>query len=128
MNFRKLRVILWHERVNNKMSMAEKIRSLRIGKGMTQEDLGRELGVQKSAIAKYESGRVENIKRSTILKMANIFDVDPAWLMDVTSSTENDILDEIDVAFLGDYKELTEENKATLRAMAQLMRKNQGGE
>lgn len=95
---------------------------------MTQEDLGRELGVQKSAIAKYESGRVENIKRSTILKMANIFDVDPAWLMDVTSSTENDILDEIDVAFLGDYKELTEENKATLRAMAQLMRKNQGGE
>lgn len=108
--------------------MAEKIRSLRIGKGMTQEDLGRELGVQKSAIAKYESGRVENIKRSTILKMANIFDVDPAWLMDVTSSTENDILDEIDVAFLGDYKELTEENKATLRAMAQLMRKNQGGE
>ncbi len=110
------------------MSMAEKIRSLRIGKGMTQEDLGRELGVQKSAIAKYESGRVENIKRSTILKMANIFDVDPAWLMDVTSSTENDILDEIDVAFLGDYKELTEENKATLRAMAQLMRKNQGGE
>ena len=110
------------------MSMAEKIRSLRIEKGMTQEDLGRELGVQKSAIAKYESGRVENIKRSTILKMANIFDVDPAWLMDVTSSTENDILDEIDVAFLGDYKELTEENKATLRAMAQLMRKNQGGE
>lgn len=33
-----------------------------------------------------------------------------------------DILDEVDVAFYGDYKELDEDDKATLRDMARIMR------
>lgn len=43
-----------------------------------------------------------------------------------TSERKTDILDEVDVAFYGDYKELTEENKETLRAMARLFRERQG--
>lgn len=49
------------------------IKKLRIQNHLTQEQLGEKLGVQKSAIAKYEKGRVENLKRSTIQKMAEIF-------------------------------------------------------
>ena len=41
-------------------------------------------------------------------------------------SNDSDILDEVDIAFYGDYKELTEENKETLRAMARLFRERQG--
>lgn len=37
-------------------------------------------------------------------------------------SGSNDILDEIDVAFYGDYKQLDEDDKATLRDMARIMR------
>lgn len=37
----------------------------------------------------------------------------------------NDILDEIDVAFYGDYKELSEDDKETLRAMARVMKERQ---
>ena len=54
------------------MGMADKIKERRIAMGLTQEELGQKLGVQKSAIAKYENGRVKNIKRSVILKMAEI--------------------------------------------------------
>lgn len=39
-----------------------------------------------------------------------------------TVSGEHDILDEVDVAFYGDYKELSEDDKETLRAMARVMR------
>lgn len=39
-----------------------------------------------------------------------------------TVSSERDILDEIDVAFYGDFKELSEDDKETLRAMARVMR------
>ena len=39
-----------------------------------------------------------------------------------TVSGERDILEEVDIAFYGDYKELTEDDKETLRAMARLMR------
>ena len=63
------------------MTMGENIKRLRIEKGMTQEELGRILGVQKSAIRKYESGKVENIPRSSIKKMAEIFGVRPSFLM-----------------------------------------------
>ncbi|MBQ6852413.1 MAG: hypothetical protein IJO04_05225 [Oscillospiraceae bacterium] len=39
-----------------------------------------------------------------------------------TGNGERDILDEIDVAFYGDYKELSEDDKETLRAMARVMK------
>ena len=54
------------------MNIGDKIRNARISKGMTQEELGKALGVQKSAIAKYENGRVVNIKRSTLKKISDI--------------------------------------------------------
>ncbi len=52
------------------MEIGEKIRSARIARGLTQEELGKMVGLQKSAIAKYENGRVVNIKRSTLQKLA----------------------------------------------------------
>ena len=41
----------------------ERIKKLRKEKGMTQQELVELLGVQKSAIAKYENGRVPNLKK-----------------------------------------------------------------
>lgn len=63
------------------MSIGEKIRSARIAKGMTQEELGEILGVQRSAIAKYENGRVVNIKRSTLKKISNVLGIRPSELI-----------------------------------------------
>ena len=63
------------------MTMGERIRYLRESKGMTQEELGEKIGVQKSAIRKYEKGEVQNIKRSNIKKLADIFGVSPTYLM-----------------------------------------------
>lgn len=63
------------------MTMAEIIRRERKKKDLTQEELAKMLGLQASAVAKYESGRVSNIKRSTIEKMAKIFDCSPAYLL-----------------------------------------------
>jgi transcriptional regulator with XRE-family HTH domain len=45
------------------------------------EELGKYLGVGKSAILKYEKGEVENLPRSTIEKMAILFGVSPSYLM-----------------------------------------------
>ena len=57
------------------MEIGQKIKEARIAKGMTQEELGKILGVQRSAIAKYEKGRVVNIKRSTLQKLAEALDL-----------------------------------------------------
>lgn len=63
------------------MTMGERIRSLRIQQGLTQEELGLKVGVQKSAIYKYETGLVVNLKRSTIEKLALALGVKPSYLM-----------------------------------------------
>lgn len=52
------------------MEVGSLIKEARMAKGLTQEELGKIVGVQKSAIAKYENGRVVNIKRSTLQKLA----------------------------------------------------------
>ena len=63
------------------MEIGEKIKAARIAKNMTQEELGLKLGVQKSAIAKYESGRVVNIKRSTLKKISDVLEIRPSELI-----------------------------------------------
>lgn len=44
------------------MEMGERIKRLRLKRGMTQEELGKAVGLQRAAINKYEKGIVENIK------------------------------------------------------------------
>ena len=63
------------------MTVGDKIRNARLALDMTQEDLGNAVGVQKSAIAKYENGRVVNIKRSTIQKLAEVLHIRPSDLV-----------------------------------------------
>lgn len=63
------------------MNIGEKIKAARLAKGMTQEELGKILGVQKSAIAKYENGRIVNIKRSTLKKISDVLGIRPSELI-----------------------------------------------
>ena len=58
-------------------SIGRKIRELILSHNMTQEQLGRVLGVNKSAVQKYESGDVQNLKRETIKRLCNQFRVYP---------------------------------------------------
>lgn len=63
------------------MNIGEKIRKARIEKGYTQEELGNLIGVQKSAVAKYEKGRVVNIKRSVLAKISKVLEIPPVELV-----------------------------------------------
>lgn len=61
------------------MTIGKHIKELRTRKGMTQEKLGKHLGIGKAAIQKYESGQVQNLKSSHIKVLCTLFDVHP-WL------------------------------------------------
>ena len=63
------------------MTMGDRIKNLRLQRGLTQEELGAIVGVKKSAIYKYESGLVVNLKRDTIEKLARALGVRPTTLM-----------------------------------------------
>ena len=70
------------------MKMGEYIKHLRKGNNVhhrrwTQDELGALLDppVNRSGVNKWEKGRVENLKRTHILQLANIFGVHPCELM-----------------------------------------------
>lgn len=83
---------------DNNDLMAQRIKELRTKKGLSQEQLAELLGLQKSAIAKYEKGRVINIKRSTIANMAEIFHCNPSYIM----GWDEETLDEIRYDLMAD--------------------------
>jgi len=92
------------------MTMNERIKERRVALGYTQEELGTMLGLQKSAIAKYEKGRVENIKRTTIKEMARILQCSPSYLMgwDDNLTSSGDLIAKIvmDTELLGYVEKL----------------------
>lgn len=64
------------------MNVGEYIRKLRTDFGYSQEQLGSLLGVQRAAVQKWECGKVQNLKRETIKKLADTFGVSPSSFID----------------------------------------------
>lgn len=58
-----------------------KLKSLRLERGMTLEELGDAIGTSKQTIHRYESGVIDNIPRAKIEALANALKVTPAELM-----------------------------------------------
>lgn len=57
------------------------IRERRLELGLTYEDLGKKVGVGKSTVRKWETGMIENIRRSNIAALAKALDISPSLLM-----------------------------------------------
>jgi repressor LexA len=64
------------------MNVGEYIKSLRIKYGYSQEQLGKLIGVQRAAVQKWECGKVQNLKRETIKKLSDIFNVPASSFID----------------------------------------------
>ena len=111
------------------MEIGQKIKKARLERGLTQQELGGIIGVQKSAIAKYESGRVVNIKRSTVQKIAKALTIRPSEL--IFSESPRDAADlhvKIITDFelmeaIKDYYVLSEENKRMVRDLIRSLKK-----
>ena len=66
------------------MTLGERLKELRTERDLTLEDVGNVVGLQKQAIWKYENGNVSNMKRTTIKKLSDFFNVSPSYLMGYT--------------------------------------------
>lgn len=60
------------------MKVGQYIKELRLSRDMSQEELGKIIGVKRAAVQKWECGTVQNLKRTTIQKLAEYFGVSPA--------------------------------------------------
>ena len=76
-------------------SPGAKIKYLRQLLGLSQEELGRRVGVQRAAINKYEKGTVTNIPIPTIEKIAAVFDVSPTYIVGWNGDESNPLSAEV---------------------------------
>lgn len=79
------------------ISPGARIKELRILSGLSQEELGRRIGVQRAAINKYEKGGVTNIPITAVEKMANIFEVSPSYILGWDEIEPNELALEVRV-------------------------------
>lgn len=78
-------------------SPGTRIRDLRLLAGLSQEELGRRVGVQRAAINKYEKGTVSNIPIVTIERIASTLDVSPTYIVGWDGNEGNSLSAEVKV-------------------------------
>ncbi|MGV4878102.1 helix-turn-helix domain-containing protein [Acetobacter indonesiensis] len=88
------------------LTLGKKIAYIRKRNGMTQEDLGRALGLSRSAVALMETGRSCSA-RSTVFKIAKIFDIKPEFFLCGDGRTQTVTVTEDEQNLLGLYRMLT---------------------
>ena len=101
-------------------NLFETIEQLCQAKGIRPGRLCDELGISRGLITDLKMGRKKSVNAQTAQKIAGYLGVSVGYLLGQESS--GDILDQVDVAFYGDFKELDEEQKEAVRDMVRLMR------
>lgn len=89
------------------MTIGERIKRLRLEHGMTQEEVGKALGITKGAVQKYEANQITNLRSDMIRKMCLFFRTTPAYFVfndveDLHGSLDRERLRRIFIAHFGE--------------------------
>ena len=68
------------------MTFAERLKELRVEKGLSLEEVGKEIDVGRATMSKYEHGTIKKMPNEKIEKLAELFNVSPAYLMGWTDN------------------------------------------
>jgi len=98
-------------------NLYETIQGLCAQKGIRPGKLCQDLGLSRGLMTDLKMGRKKGVSAQTAQKIAGYFGVSVGMLLG-----EEDVLDQVDVAFYGEYQELDEEQKAAVRDMVRAMR------
>lgn len=98
-------------------------------KGISCKKAAEDMGLSNSITTKWKkTGATPG--GDTLQRIAEYFGVSIDYLLGkemkntpATGGEREDVLDDVDIAFYGEYKELTEEDRATIRDMVSVMRK-----
>ena len=63
------------------MEIGKRIKSLRLSKNLTLEEIGAYVGVSKTTIQRWESGEIRNMRRDKIARLAEVLGTTPGELI-----------------------------------------------
>lgn len=97
------------------MEIGEKIKKRRKELGLTLDEVAEKVGVGKSTVQKWESGRIKNMRRDKIELLAQVLDMSPldfvstSQLLDIAEKTINQeklVIEEVEKIFGKNVSEL----------------------
>lgn len=104
-------------------TLYEHIQTLCKERGVRPGKLCADLGLSRSLMTDLKMGRKKSIRTETAQKIAAYLNVTLEQLMTLGQSSGDTVrLEDVDVAFYGDFKELSDDDKETVRDMVRLMR------
>ena len=95
------------------MTFAERLKELRKQAHLTQVELAKRLGIGQSSYADWERGK-KNPTQENLIRLAQILDVSVDYLVG-NSEEKSDELDNIELLFRMNSKDLTDEEKAVFK-------------
>lgn len=107
-------------------NLYESIESLCAQRGIRPGRLCNDLGISRGLITDLKMGRKKSVNAETAQKIAAYFGISVGQLLGQEES--GDILEQADLAFYGDFKELNEEEKNAVRDMVRLMRERRAAQ
>ena len=69
----------------------DRIKEMRIKRGYTLAYVADKLGIKEATMQRYESGEIKNIKHETIVRLAEIFNCSPSYLMGWETTTNEEV-------------------------------------
>ena len=95
-------------------------------KGVSPSRAAIDAGISKSLVTKWKANGCKDPSPDVLRKLSIYFGVTVSDLLDEekapTPKGERNILKDVDIAFYGEYQELSEDDKETVRDMVRVMR------
>lgn len=100
------------------MTFADRLKELRCEKNLSLDEVGKYIGVGRATVSRYEHGTIRRIPPEKLQKLAELFDVLPAYLMGWTSNRNSTATKEVAIPdgemFAKAYSVMSYEDRVTL--------------
>lgn len=110
------------------------IEKLCADRGIKPGRLCSDIGISRGILGDLKNGRTKKLSAENVAKISAYFGVSADYLLGENEKAptdegeRQDVLDEVDIAFYGDFKELSEADQDVIRNMVAVMRQRRAAE
>ena len=72
--------------MNVSLTIQEKLKDLRVGRGLNLEQLAEQTGISRSALGQYETEDYKDISHTSIITLAKVYGVSTDYLLGMTEN------------------------------------------
>lgn len=100
----------------NEMEIKDILKSQRISLGLTMKEVADAVGVSEGTVSRWESGNIENMKRSRIYALSRVLNISPLVIMglEASAAAPADELSAAEQELVRRYRKATDADRAVV--------------